>query len=183
MQPTASNGNVQPELYNYGIHIENSDIRCHVAPGTKLVFIFQTAAAISILTENFPVKEASQPGVDYVTGRGYAVPWDAIPDIRRIRWYTVAWWDRFSRSQSTSEKGRHAVWVATELLRIGRFPLWTLGRDSERLELQIKGTDILMWGKWRIQVKCDYFAGRGDDDSGTGNLFLQTAERNPLRRI
>ena len=38
---------------------------------------------------------------------------------------------------------------------------------------------IVVNGKWRIQVKCDYDAGPG----GTGNLFLQTAECNPLKQI
>ncbi len=49
--------------------------------------------------------------------------------------------------------------------------------------MQIRGVDIVVRGQWRIQVKCDYDAGRGKDGSGTGNLFLQVAERNPLKRI
>lgn len=173
----------QPALYDYGIHIEKSDIRCHVAPGTRLIFVFRTELILPLLTDHYRQANAHQPGIDYPTGRGYLVPWREIPDVRRIQWNAVYWWERFDRKQSTSEKGKHAVWVASELLRIGRFPLWIWGAESERSGLQIKGTDILLWGKWGIQVKCDYDAGTGTDGSGTGNLFLQTAELNPLKRI
>jgi|TARA_R110000824_G_C14859724_1_gene641039 hypothetical protein len=170
---------IAPSLREHGIQTEDSDIRCHVAPGTRNVFVFRTAAALHVMGDG-PERTASQPGVSGVTGRGRVVPWDAIPGMRRIRWYSVEWWTWFARDQSTSEKGAHAVQVVQHLLGAGRFPLWCGDVDeSKDATIQIAGTDIVVAGRWRIQVKCDYDAGPG----GTGNLFLQTAECNPLGRI
>jgi hypothetical protein len=93
------------------------------------------------------------------------------------------WWQRFREDQSSTEKGKHAVDVAIEALRAGKFPLWVYdARETEQTNLQIKGTDLMLTVQWKIQVKCDYWAGRGDDGQGTGNLYLQVAELNPLKR-
>ena len=43
--------------------------------------------------------------------------------------------------------------------------------------MQISGTDILVSARYKIQVKCDWRVG------DTGNIYLQTQERNPLKRI
>jgi hypothetical protein len=171
--------NHQPRLHDYGIQTEDSDIRCHVAPGTRSIFVFRTATVLSLLNGRHTEALAGQAGVSYPTGKGYLVSWRQVPDIRRIQWNSFPWWDRFKRDQTTSEKGAHAVWVCTELMRLGRFPLWVEAKESERAQVQLKGTDIVLWGRWKIQVKCDFYA--GDGVSGTGNLFIQTAELNPLR--
>jgi len=170
-------------LFPHGIFSENSDIRAHVAPGTKAVYVFKTADAIELLKlKQYKMRPASQPGFTGITAMGYLVPWGDIPDIRRIGNYTSdPWWENFSERDSTSAKGRKACEVVSKLLKMGRFPLWCIGPvdDTKNISLQIKGTDILLWGRWRIQVKCDYNAGEG----GSGNLFLQIAERNPLRQF
>lgn len=170
------------ELFDYGIQTEQSDIRCHVAPGTRSIFVFRTADAIALLPGSYELRDAFQNGIKGRTAQGYIIPWKDVPDIRRVRWRTYPWWEKFSQAQSTSEKGASAVWVASELLRSGRFPLWVAAAESERLDLQIRGTDILLWGRWKIQVKCDWKAG-DRDEGGSGNLFFQIAERNPLKRI
>jgi len=172
---------IAPSLRKHGIQTEDSDIRCHVAPGTRNIFVFRTAIANAVIASGlYPVRTAGQPGVIGVTGLGAIPPWDAIPGIRRLRWYSVEWWTWFARDQSTSEKGAHAVQVVQHLLGAGRVPLWCGDVDeSKDATTQIAGTDIVVAGPWRIQVKCDYDAGPG----GTGNLFLQTAECNPLGRI
>ena len=174
-------------LFEHGIFSENSHIRAHVAPVTRSVYVFRTQAALDILKDKghqYEMATAGQSGVDGPTALGYKIPWQEIPDIRRVQWKSNPWWERFSVSDSTSEKGRKAVEVVAELLKIGRFPLWCAGpaKDSEDIKLQRKGTDIMLWGQWRIQVKCDYSAGP-KADGGSGNLYLQVAERNPLRRI
>ena len=185
---------IAPSLVDHGIQTEDSDIRCHVAPGTQNIFVFQTAAAQafiakciasrdddrSALSFLLPIRHAGQRGVRGVTAQGYAVPWDLIPGIRRLEWRTIDWWTWFSPDQSPSEKGHHAVSVVQHLLQDGRFPLWCHPpSESTHPATQIAGTDLDVRGRWRIQVKCDYNAGPG----GTGNVFLQVAECNPLHHV
>jgi hypothetical protein len=64
-------------------------------------------------------------------------------------------------------------------MKRGRFPFWLDATEDERQNVQILGTDILVFARKKVQVKCDYKA--GDKPEGSGNLFLQRAERNPLR--
>ncbi len=174
----------QPTLIEHGIQTERADIRCHVAPGTRLIFVFRTAPLLSLDLNKYSEGWAGQPGVSYKTARGYKVPIGDIPDLRTIRSQSTAWWEAFDEAQLPQEKGRLAVSIVARLLRVGRFPLWHGdAQDSQRLEVQKNGTDILLYGKWAIQVKCDFWAGpRGAFGRGTGNLFLQTAELNPLKR-
>ena len=56
---------------------------------------------------------------------------------------------------------------------------WLDAAEDERENVQIQGTDILVFSRKRVQVKCDYRC--GDRPLGTGNVFLQRAERNPLK--
>lgn len=174
----------QPKLYEHGIQTENSDIRVHVAPGTRQIFVFQTQAVLNLDLTKYREVTAGQPGVNYKTSRGRLIPPEDIPDIRIFRDGNCPWWEVFDEKESTSTKGKKAVAVVERMLRAGRFPLWLLyARDSARLEVQRGGTDILLHGMWRIQVKCDFHAGRNANGEGTGNLYIETAELNPLKRI
>ena len=87
----------------------------------------------------------------------------------------------------TSEKGRKAVGLIAAMLRRGLLPIpgkvQRLVTDIDK-PLQIEGQDIIVEfgaATVRIQVKCDY---KGGDKSrgGTGFLYLQTAERNPMKK-
>jgi len=177
-QPGMNDGS--PMLFDYGIQTEKSDIRCHVAPGTRMIFVFQTKAALSILNGKYPLVDGFQPNIGYATARGYLVPPDDIPGLRRVRWTSTPWWGWFSGDQSASQKGKQAVRVVTELIKEGRFPLWGLSSESCSVDTQKAGVDIVLSGIWRIQVKCDFNAGKDEKNCGTGNLFLQIAETNPL---
>ena len=42
---------IAPSLVDHGIQTEDSDIRCHVAPGTQNIFVFQTAAAQAFIAK------------------------------------------------------------------------------------------------------------------------------------
>lgn len=174
---------MQTELFEHGIFAENSDIRAHVAPGTRSVYVCRTQLLqdhIRLNPDKYRIVGAGQIGVAGQTSKGYAVVWSEIPDIRRIRWDSGRWWERFSQNDSTTTKGKKACGVVGDLLRLGRFPLWYVqpAVDSKVVSLQHKGTDLLLCDQWRIQVKCDWNAGEG----GTGNLYIETHERNPLRR-
>jgi hypothetical protein len=73
-----------------------------------------------------------------------------------------------------------AVLCVIAAMKRGRFPFWLDAAEDKRENVQIQGTDIVVFCRKKVQVKCDYAA--GDKPNGTGNLFLQRAERNPLRR-
>lgn len=167
-------------MNEYGIQTERSHIRAHVSPTTKAVYVYRTAAGLAAIQNGtHPKLPAFQPGHDGPTAWGYVVPVEDIPDIRTLHLTGTQWWEGFRESADTSEKGRLAVGVVQRLLQNGRFPLWVAADEVSDMGLQLEGTDIIAWGNWRIQVKCDYKAGPRAL-GGTGNLYLQVEEINPL---
>lgn len=175
--------NYERELFDYGIHNEASNIRAHVAPASTTLFVFPTICAVQIM-KNYPKVPAFQQGVEGATAVGYLVPPKAIPYIRCLQIGTNRL-DGFVPNLSTTEKGDRAVKVVNDFLMGGRFPLWLEGAFVTDKEIQITGTDIVVQGKWKIEVKCDYWASteKGEPIAGcTGNLYLQILERNPLKK-
>ena len=167
-------------LIDYGIYEEDSHIRAHVAPVVKIIYVFRTQEALKILDHSeYPEVPGFQPGVSFPTAKGKLVPPDDIPDIRPIRWDGYPWWKYFDENDSTEKKGKRAVLVVASIMRLGLFPLWFDAEEIKDIDVDIKGTDMIVWGKWRIQVKCDFRAGP-KKLGGTGNLFIQTKECNPL---
>jgi len=173
------------ELFDYGIQTEQSDIRAHVAVAARRVLVFQTRAILEMLkTKNHKEATATQPGVNFITARGFLIPVGDVPDIRALNFASYTWEAFPGHADTTSAKGKAAVDVVCELLQIGRFPLWIEAKESDKTNLQISGTDIIVYSKQKIQVKCDWFAGKKEwNPLCTGNLFIQTAERNPLKNI
>lgn len=167
------------ELVDYGIRDERSHIRAHVSPQTKRVYVFRTSKILDLIARNnYKSVPAYQPGFDFPTATGYLVPVSDVPDIRVLAWQSYQWWLEFDERASTTAKGRKAVWVVRELMRLGRFPLWFDGAEVEDKQIDIEGTDIIVAGRWRIQVKCDWKAG-AKEHGGSGNLFIQIQECNP----
>lgn len=167
------------ELFEYGIHTEKSDVRAHVSASDRTVYVFRTAEGLRAIEKNQPpLRNAGQDGVAGRTAEGWLVKLEWIDDLRRLRFHSWTQWIGFSgHGLTTSQKGKLAVGCVTQLMKLGRFPLWLDASESERTQVQIKGTDILLFARMKVQVKCDLRAGI------TGNLFLQRAERNPLRRF
>jgi len=163
-------------MFEHGIGQENSDIRAHVSPLKMQIFVFKTSSILELLKkESFPEKTASQPGVVGITAKGRIIPISKIPNLIMVEWNFPPRWKCFSDTDSTSKKGNDAVGIVTDALRRGMFPLYALAVEIKDKNMQISGTDIIVSGRWKIQVKCDYPAGR------TGNLFIQTHERNPKK--
>lgn len=167
------------ELCEYGIQTEGSDIRAHVSVVNKTVYAFQTEAGIKAISDNdAPTRTATQPGVDGPTAEGWLVKPEWIDDIRALRFLSWPHWGEFTQDMTTSQKGDLAVRCVIDIMAAGRFPLWIEAGEATDKDVQISGVDILLCCKKRIQVKCDWRA--GEKPLGTGNLFLQKAERNPL---
>lgn len=167
------------ELVNYGIREEESDIRAHVSVQGKVVYVFPTQEALTIIeTRQYKSVAVYTNGIQ--TARGFLVPPDDIKHCQEVCppfhvWQAI----RFCDHDTTSAKGEKAVNVIRWLLRAGRFPLWLESQIIKDYEMQVKGTDILVRLDTKIQVKCDWKA--GDRPGCTGNLFIQTAECNPFK--
>lgn len=169
------------KLADYGIFTEQSDIRAHVGPKAKTIYVYQTSAMREFVELNkYATKPAYQPGYSLPTASGYCVPIAEAPFIRRLQFESYDWSGFPPSDAGTSEKGAAAVNVVCELLRRGRFPLWILSAsESNDRSIQISGTDIVVVGKHKIQVKCDYLAAP-KELGGSGNLYIQIKERNPF---
>ena len=173
--------NDEMPLFRYGIETEKSDIRAHVGVANRAIYVFPTANALRrVSSHHYQEVTAGQPGVEGITARGWRVPWEDIPDIRKVSLFSWDDWDRFSPELSTSKKGELAVGVVLKCLEQGRLPLWISASETSNFSLQISGTDIVL-GDIKIQVKCDWRA--GERPRGTGNLFIQHSERNPLKQF
>ena len=171
--------NLNGELFPYGIFEEQSDIRAHVSVVNRTVYVFPTRNGIeAIRREKPPLRSAGQEGIEGATAEGWLVKLNTISDIRRVKFYSWDGWKEFNEKLSTGKKGKLAVRCVIEIMRRGRFPFWLNATEDQRENIQVSGTDLLVFCKKRIQVKCDYRA--GDRPDGTGNLFLQKSERNPL---
>lgn len=170
-------------LVEYGIHTEESDIRAHVSVVNRAIYVFETWRGVEAITRNNPpLRHAGQPGVKGPTAEGWVVAVGSIEDLRRLRFHSWGKWSDFTAGLSTTEKGAMAVECVMAAMLRGRFPLWIAGREAEGLDAQIAGTDILIALNKRVQVKCDFRGGDGPPNgNGTGNLYLQKAERNPLK--
>jgi hypothetical protein len=166
------------DLFEYGIQTEVSDIRAHVSVCNKTLYVFPTRNGVeAIARHDPPLRDAGQAGVKGRTAEGWLVRIEWISDIRKLAFLSWPGWSAFGANMTTSEKGALAVKCVRETMRIGKFPFWVDADEDDRENVQIKGTDILVFCRKRVQVKCDWRAGE------TGNLFLQRAERNPLNRI
>jgi hypothetical protein len=168
-------------LFEYGIQTEDSDIRAHVSVANRTIYVFKTASAVAVLTEAAaPLVSATQPGAKGPTAEGWVLPVEKIPDLRRVRFPSWRGWEFFDKRLPTSEKGKMAISCVRDAMKRGHFPFWLDAIEDDRKYLQLRGTDLLVFCKKRVQVKCDYDC--GDRPLGTGNLFLQKAERNPFGR-
>jgi hypothetical protein len=174
------------KLVNYGIHNENSDIRVHVCPVVRRVYVYSTQDGIGAIdTEKHRLVNGYQKGVEFATAKGYLVPPDDIAGIAAVQIRDTAWqYLAFDENDETSKKGSKATRLVIGMLESGLLPIPALAEEVTRADLQIDGADIIIRGKSitqediKIQVKCD-FKGGHRELGGSGNLFLQVAECNP----
>lgn len=174
-------------LFDYGIQTEKSDIRAHVCPTVRRVYVYPTASGLLVVEKGcYPLVPAYQPGWNEPTAEGYLVPPDDIACCVELKIRKGAWDHlKFRKEESTTEKGRKAVVLVKMMLKRGLMPIPTESEVVEEKDIQISGTDIYVRANKlkerdvHIQVKCDYDGGR-KELGGTGNLFLQVREINPL---
>jgi len=166
-----------PQLVEYGIRTEQSDYRIHVSFCNGKAYAFPTEnGRKAINPDKHKEFQAGQPGVSYITGIGYKVPWTDIDDCQEIGVPDdVLRHASFQKEAPTTEKGQKAMIVACELLQRGMVQMPMRACVITEKDLQIRGQDLIVTSRLVIQVKCDYWA-------GLYGLSMQTAERNPLGR-
>ena len=170
-------GEMKMELADYGIHTEKSDIRAHVSVVAGKTYVFWTRLAVELCQSGkYTPKPGYQRGISTPTAMGYTIPWYEIPGIVPVGCRSIIEAQKFSEFDNTTVKGQKASKVVEHLIRAGWFPLPAMPIACEDVRIQHSGIDLIVQGSWRIQVKCDYNAG----ENGTGNLYLQIAERNPF---
>jgi hypothetical protein len=174
------------KLVDYGIQNEGSDIRAHVCVNAKVVYVYPTSEGIAAIERGRYTPRPVYTG-QIQTATGYAVPPSNINRCLPVNVKSLFVKYPINFSDSTSEKGRKAVQIVIDMLRIGYFPFFVAAEEVTDQNLQIEGTDIYVNARMKIQVKCDFEGGEPKRDGAkgervTGNLFLQTAECNPWRR-
>jgi len=178
------------KLVNSGIQNEESDLRVHVCPLAKSVYVYPTACGVdAINTGHYVTKPVFTGSIQ--TATGYIVPWKEIPGIICVELESETWdYISIREKASTSDKGKRAAQLVKGMIKNQRFPMGLLqielnGVEIQDEEMQIKGADIIITVAKQVivQVKCDFRGGgkRGANRC-TGNLFLQIQECNPLRQ-
>jgi len=167
-------------LFYSGIQTEKSDIRIHVSMSTKELYIFDTEDGVKTIKRINPKWTVNgQNGVVGMTALGYLVPFKEISSLRTVSFPEWPKWSEFEESLPTPIKGLLAEQCVNAQIEKNPRPIYgdrlTLEQVRDR-KTQIKGTDIIIrCCNLTISVKCDAASGK------TGNLFLQWAERNPLK--
>jgi len=166
-------------LVEYGIQNEKSDIRVHVGVVTRRAYVYDTdSGQAAVATGKY--REANAYTGRIITGVGCLVPPREIEGCKVIP-IPSALLERicFDEKDSTTTKGQKAVEAVKHMLEIGSIPIALTVDEIADKGMQIDGLDIAVGSKVKIQVKCDWKCGPRAW-GGTGNLFLQVAECNPL---
>jgi len=177
------------DLVRYGIQNEHSHIRVHVCPRARRVYVYPTIRGIEAIESGKHRRVyGTQSGVSFATSEGYLVPPFEIRECVSLSINPNVWRHmNFNESDDTSTKGGKAESMIVQMLKRGMLPIPAIGENIADADMQISGCDIyikpnaLRKQEIVIQVKCDYPGGESEY-GGTGNLFLQIAECNPLRK-
>ena len=170
------------QLIEYGIQTENSNYRAHVGYKTQHIFVFPTQNGQKEVAKysNQSKRTVSIDG-KIITAKGYPIPINSIDSMQSI-FIPHDVYQKYAiyPDMSTTTKGQLAVQIIFEMLNRMLIPLPVNINIKNKKAIQIKGTDIIISSKLRIQVKCDFNAG-DKKFGGTGNVFLQTDECNPYK--
>ncbi len=167
-------------LVEYGILNESSDYRIHVCFNEHNIYVFETKYGVeAVKSGRFHRRLGYQPRVKYATSEGYPIPPSAIKECQQVQ-IPESIFHLYScrKNDDTIKKGECAVNLVKDMLMRGLISLKFNPTIINEKDIQIKGIDIFIHQDMRIQVKCDYDGGV----NGTGNLFLQTSEINPLSK-
>src|SRR5690606_1939752 len=153
---------MQDRLTRHGIHNEQSDLRLHVCPVVRKVYVFPVTDEAIRRIERSPERSASRLGD--LTARGHVVPWDDLPKCVEIG-FTDRLWELSAddprpdladlaypgipgdEDGGTYPAGRWAGRFAKRLLEWGMIPLPDqLGFKAivSTLEQDLEGVDLIL---------------------------------------
>lgn len=168
-------------MHKYGIYEERSDIRAHVSLPGKRITVFKTSDMVALLgCRKYRQIMGYQPGIEYPTAKGFIVPLEDISPQYVLESRKFPWHEYDESKLDCEAKGQMAVACVISAIKANRFPLWVSGRINGNKELDIEGTDVIVTASRHIQVKYDGLA-YPVSQGGSGNLFIQTHECNPLK--
>lgn len=179
MNSELDHSGIDVQLFPYGIQNCNSDYVVHVGFCVGAIYVFPTVSGkAAVESGQYPGRPAFQPRVEGPTAWGYKVPWEEINGCREFIIPTdILTTVDCKPRESTTIKGKKAERVVNEMLARGLISLNLTAASVRDESTQIRGIDAVV-PSVTVQVKCDYRCGPRER-GGTGNLYLQTQERNP----
>jgi hypothetical protein len=168
-------------LIEHGILQDESDYRIHVGFVVGAVYVFPTAnGKTAVHSGKYRIVNAFQPGCPSPTSQGVVVPWQELAECKEVLippgMIQAA---NCRRSDHTSTKGYWATVIVSLMQTCGMIPIEMSPVIVNDKALQIRGVDLQM-KPISIQIKCDFCCG-SRDRRGTGNIYLETHERNPFK--
>jgi hypothetical protein len=174
-------------LTAYGIQTEKCDYRVHVCVAAKVLYVFTPSDACAAIASGRFRSVSVRDRALTKTAEGYLVPPLEIGSVTTLE--PPADFDFGDFSGDTSSRGRAAVSAFVRLLpylTIGGEALMSFdefsGRDSRQLEGKDGEVTTVSGKRLTVEIKCDMRGGE-QTRGGTGNLFLQTGERNQYGQI
>jgi len=111
------------ELIKYGIEEEQSDLRVHVCPLVRVIYVYSTVKGIEAISKD-KFKEVSVFTKGIKTAKGYLVPPDKIHSCKGYNIKDKFWnKHKFYETDDHGEKGKKAQSLVAELLHRGELPL------------------------------------------------------------
>lgn len=165
-------------LVQYGIQTDESDLRAHVCIIARAIYVYPTASGRACIASGLYQERAVFTN-RIKTASGYIVPVNVISGIHRVDLTNELDMFPIAEDDAANRKGAQAQAIVARMAADWQFPAPLDIQAITDTRRQVAGIDIVLRANLGIQVKCDYNGGevaRG----GTGNLFLQTAECNPL---
>lgn len=169
-------------LVEHGIQTCESEYIIHVCPKPGKIYIYASSVGLDAVESGlYPIKSVWTRLPNKMlceTAQGYPVPWEHLENIRYIDIPNdLLEYHSHVKNAPTSRKGRWAEWVVKEMMGRGLLTFKNIEAVND-VEMQIRGIDIQAYTP-TYQVKYDGPGGHREF-GGSGNLFLQIRECNPL---
>lgn len=172
---TVKKGDNMTDLYRCE---DGAEIRIHISIVNRELYIF-TSKMLEETKSEFCFFEREVETEDGITATGICIPIELIKGLKKCK-ISKDIWNTYDSNATTSLKGRFAVEVVKAYCDEHKIKF----EEAMDIKNQINGIDGWMtWDngkRYTVQIKLDEKSGNWP---GTGNLFIQTFERNPNKNF